>query len=246
MIYALNLIFGLGPSLLFLIWVERNCSLPWLGIELGWPWPLFSDWAGRLIFSPAWTAAWDASLILLFGAIHTGLAQAGPRRHLPRPAYVIVTGVSLFLVMGFWQPTGIVLWSPHLPWAVLQGLSFLCFWGLMLGSLRAMRGFDFWEFLGLKPAKPSSPSSPLRRDGAYAWVRHPMYSFTLAAFVISPFLTLDRLVVFLASAAYLAFGIPIEERKLLATFGPAYARYRAETPALVPRFWRKKRLSASV
>jgi protein-S-isoprenylcysteine O-methyltransferase Ste14 len=35
---------------------------------------------------------------------------------------------------------------------------------------------------------------------------------------------------------YLPIGIHLEERKLIATFGEAYRRYRGEVPALWPRW----------
>ncbi len=236
MLYAANLFFGILPSLSFFVWVERNCSLPWVGNEWGWPW--ISE--GSLSLSPA---LWNALLIQLFGVIHTALAQPRFARRIPRPSYVLVTGLSLIGVMGFWQPTGVVLWSPRLPWSVLQGLSFVLFWGFMTAAFWLMRGFDLLAFVGLKPPLPDGP---LRRDGAYGWIRHPMYLFTLLAFFATPFMTLDRLVVGLSTLVYFAWGIPLEERKLVASMGPAYEAYRQEVPALVPRLWKKRNSSGSV
>jgi cell division protein FtsL len=38
--------------------------------------------------------------------------------------------------------------------------------------------------------------------------------------------------------AYFVIGSRLEERKLLAQYGEAYARYRALVPGLLPRPWR--------
>jgi protein-S-isoprenylcysteine O-methyltransferase Ste14 len=40
------------------------------------------------------------------------------------------------------------------------------------------------------------------------------------------------------STLYLAFGVPVEERKLRAQFGPNYDEYRRRVPALIPRIGR--------
>src|SRR4051812_47349790 len=40
----LNIGLGILPSLAFFAWVERNASLPWVGIEWGWPWISLQAW----------------------------------------------------------------------------------------------------------------------------------------------------------------------------------------------------------
>jgi protein-S-isoprenylcysteine O-methyltransferase Ste14 len=79
----------------------------------------------------------------------------------------------------------------------------------------------------------------LATTGPYAYVRHPQY----AAFVIIMFgfllqwPTLLTLVMFpILTWAYVRLARR-EEAEVRATFGPAYARYAAVTPAFVPRLW---------
>lgn len=79
----------------------------------------------------------------------------------------------------------------------------------------------------------------LTRDGPYRFVRHPIYTGILTGVLGSAIAEGDgrgMLALALIAAAFL-HKIAIEERFLTAQFGDAYARYRAEVPALLP-WWR--------
>ena len=243
-----NVLFGLLPSLAFFVWVERNASLPAaFGFELGWPWLSLVTWPVPAL------AAWDAALFLGFGFLHSLFAQLPVQRVLTRVLppqavrsfYMGVTGLSLLALMGLWQNTGVVLWLLPLPTQTVNLLSLVLFWGLMAGSLRVVMRFDALSFVGLRqlyqsraeltqPAAAGDAERVLDTTGLYAWVRHPIYLLTSLAFVLTPFMTLDRALLFGAMALYLAFAIPVEERKLVALFGAAYQDYRRQVPAVVP------------
>jgi protein-S-isoprenylcysteine O-methyltransferase Ste14 len=240
-----NLLGGVVPSALFFAWVERNCSLPYLPIEWGWPWLTLAT--ERVV--PR--TLWNAGLILAFGALHTALAQPSVHRLIERvlppqatrSLYLVATGVSLLGVMGCWQHTGLVLWVLPWPPIALAAVSAALYLGLFGTALWSMRRLDGAEFLGFRQLylkrsqiDRSEGTPVLIRSGWYGRVRHPIYLLTLLAFAMGPFMTLDRATVFLASAAYLAVAIPIEERKLILLFGDAYRRYRREVPAILPRF----------
>jgi protein-S-isoprenylcysteine O-methyltransferase Ste14 len=76
----------------------------------------------------------------------------------------------------------------------------------------------------------------LIRSGPYRWVRHPIYTGLLLAILGSAIAIGEwRGVVALALVAAATLRrIAIEERFLTQQFGAAYARYRADVPALVP------------
>lgn len=76
----------------------------------------------------------------------------------------------------------------------------------------------------------------LIRTGPYAWVRHPIYTGILLA-IIGSVLTIDRwraLIGLAVIVAALIRKLMVEERFMTQQFGDAYARYRAEVPALIP------------
>jgi protein-S-isoprenylcysteine O-methyltransferase Ste14 len=217
-------------SLLFFAWVERGGALPQVGLELGWPWIQGSHW--NLVLR----LMWNALAFAIFGLGHTWLAQPGSRA--PRPIYMAFTAVSLVLVMGVWQSTGIVVWALPVSWSARGVISLVMFWSFMAAAGFAVSRFGALRFVGLSAASPSVARTPLVTTGIYAWVRHPVYFFTLLAVFVTPWMTLDRLWLGLCTVAYLALAVPIEERKLLAEFGPEYQTYRQRVPAFFPPFKR--------
>lgn len=76
----------------------------------------------------------------------------------------------------------------------------------------------------------------LVRGGPYALVRHPIYTGMLLA-LLGTAIVIGRwraLIGFAVLTAGLIYKMGVEEKFMQAQFGEAYARYRAEVPALVP------------
>jgi protein-S-isoprenylcysteine O-methyltransferase Ste14 len=245
----LNLLFAIPANVAFFAWTERNASLPWLGAELGWPWAFFPDWGLPVML------AWNVGLFFAFGLFHSALAQPSAHRLMARllppqslrTIYLAISGAALLAMMGLWQNTGRVIWALPLPQWAVHVVSFVVFWTLIGACGWLTRRFGSLNFWGLRQiystreeiARGDSASSgppALCDTGVYGIVRHPIYTLTILALVLTPVMTLDRLVLLGAMLAYLAVGIPIEERKLIGLFGPAYARYRERVPALIPAF----------
>lgn len=61
-----------------------------------------------------------------------------------------------------------------------------------------------------------------------------MYSLTFFGVLLTPMLDLDRLCTAASYFIYLAFAIPVEERKLIAQFGNDYVEYRKRVAAIIP------------
>lgn len=80
----------------------------------------------------------------------------------------------------------------------------------------------------------------LVRSGPYAWVRHPIYAGLLLAFAGGVIVRGDLSA--LAGSAVMVFALVrkqrLEERWLSELFGAAYASYRDDVPALMPRWLR--------
>ncbi len=249
------LVLGAAPSAAFFVWVERNLALPNAWNPFSWPWVDLTAWVGP----DAWIVGslWNASLFGFFGLAHSALAQPKFRDFLTRivppqairALYVMVSGSLLLAVMGLWQHSGRVVWAASMPQSQAYVFSAVLFWGFMGGTAWALRKFDALEFIGVwqlfqksQTVRASwSPSGnlPLHQEGLYGWVRHPIYLFTLAAMLVTPVMSWDRLWLFLLNAIYLIFAIPIEERKLIQIWGDRYLAYQKRVPAVLPRFWRR-------
>ncbi len=106
--------------------------------------------------------------------------------------------------------------------------------GVMLIQV-SFRQYRLKGFLGLAPEEAT-----LRRNGILDWIRHPIYS-GLILVTIGFFLFIPNLPTAISCGCiliYLPIGIYLEEKKMIAEFGQAYADYRKEVPALVPRWSR--------
>jgi protein-S-isoprenylcysteine O-methyltransferase Ste14 len=82
----------------------------------------------------------------------------------------------------------------------------------------------------------------LIRTGPYRYVRHPIYTGLLIAFVGSALARDEWRGVLAVAIAYLALWrkLLLEERWMIETFGDAYRRFREEVPALIPNPFRRK------
>jgi methanethiol S-methyltransferase len=240
---AVNLTLGGVPTLLFFAWVEQDAALPAVGRWLGWPWvdPGIASVAGRSL--------WNVGLFALFGFTHSFLAQVGVQAWLrtvvpasaTRSFFLAATGTVLLLMMGLWQPTGEVVWRLPVSPRAEEAIAAATFAVSAVLVLWVVIRLGFWDFLGwsqlFRPAAESARTAgtpALRTTGIYGYVRHPVYTGLLAMFLLGPTLSLDRLTLFLAASAYLAVGIPVEERKLIRLFGDDYVEYRRRVPALLP------------
>jgi protein-S-isoprenylcysteine O-methyltransferase Ste14 len=117
------------------------------------------------------------------------------------------------------------------PWSYLmragQAISVLLLFVAVLQT-------DVLSFVGLRQLIDDEKQSDLVISGLYRFVRHPLYTFSLGILWLSPSMTVNSLIVYVALTIYILIGIVFEERKLLREFGQAYAAYSSITPMLLP------------
>lgn len=187
----------------------------------------------------------------LYGALHSLLAtraaklraraRLGPRAYrfyrLAYNAFALASFVPVFLLLARFP--GQVVYEIPWPWAALAlAGQAACLLLLAIG----LHQTDPLSFLGLRQlgeAEGSEPQ-PLRVMGLNRWVRHPLYSAGLLLIWLSPVMTTGVLALNLALTAYIAVGYRLEERRLLAMYGQAYAEYQVRVPALFPRLPRSR------
>ena len=126
-------------------------------------------------------------------------------------------------------------------------------WLMMAGQAAALVGAgitllqtNLWHFAGLAQILAANPTATgsLSVQGSYAWVRHPLYSFSLIFLWLTPSMTVNLLATYAVFTAYFYLGSIHEERRLVREFGDGYVRYQRQVPRLIPRLGRPKRLSA--
>jgi methanethiol S-methyltransferase len=176
---------------------------------------------------------------LLFGTLHSGLAAPRVKALLApllgRRQRIAYNGVAVasFVMVG-WVGAATLGSYPAfaLPAPMVAALAavHVAGWLILLWSARF---YDLGRLTGTRQLKGEADDESLRLDGPHAFVRHPIYAgayLILWGGAVAP--------LGLASAVwgslYLAIGTALEERKLLALYGEAYAEYRRRVPALVP------------
>jgi hypothetical protein len=133
---------------------------------------------------------------------------------------------------------------------VMHGIQFA---GLAFGAL-AFEHMDSREFMGFRQVWryltrretagniEGLTEKELIRTGVYGIVRHPMYLAGLAIFTFSPIVTVNGLTVTVLADFYFLFGVFIEERRFLRSFGDEYREYMRQVPRLIPKmFYRRAR-----
>ena len=117
------------------------------------------------------------------------------------------------------------------PWSYLmllgQGISVFLLFVAVLQT-------DVLSFAGLRQLIEEERTGKLVTHGLYRFVRHPLYTFSLLILWLSPKVTFNSFIVYLALTLYVLVGAFFEERKLLREFGQEYAKYRSVTPMLMP------------
>lgn len=197
------------------------------------------DLTGLIELSLLWAA---------YGALHSLLAATGVKRFAARRwpglmpayrvAYNLVALLGLLPILWFlarhpgpwvWRWQGLLAW-------VMDGVALLA-----AGLLVSGAGYDLAEFLGFRQLQEGRTAGedrePFRISTLHRFVRHPWYSLSLVILWTRD-MTTALLVSALWITAYIVVGAQLEERKLLARFGPVYRDYLARVPGLVPRPWK--------
>jgi methanethiol S-methyltransferase len=152
--------------------------------------------------------------------------------------YNIVSVMSLapiFLYM--WQIAKVIYTVPTWLAPIFTIIQLIGSIGLIISIIQ----IDWARFAGIKQlfayltgAELPLADEPLQFKGLYAWVRHPLYFFSLLALWFSPSMTDSALLFNLAATAYFVIGSRIEEGRMLEIYGEVYDNYRQRVPWLIP------------
>jgi len=188
----------------------------------------------------------DTALLLLFGLQHSVMAR--PRfkawwtRFVPpaieRSTYVLVSSLVLVALFAWWQPIATPVWAVQnaIGSAALTALYFAGF-GLVLYSTFLIDHFDLFGLrqvvLHFRDRDYSERNFKL--PALYRLMRHPLYLGWITTFWATPVMSGGHVLFALVMTGYILVAIPMEERDLAKLHGEPYRRWRARTPAFVPR-----------
>jgi methanethiol S-methyltransferase len=80
----------------------------------------------------------------------------------------------------------------------------------------------------------------LKIEGAFKFVRHPIYLFSILFLGFRSTMSLFYLVMFICIVIYFYFGSIYEERKLTELFGDEYKKYQKSVPRIIPMKFKNK------
>ena len=226
--------YGIGmASLIYLMGFLMNTGVP-KGIDSGG------------VSTNLWLAlSGNLVLVGVYFVIHSIMARPWFKRwwtrFIPegteRSTYVLISGITVFLLVFLWQPLGNRLWVVESEIGRIALISvYLSGWALMV---LATFNIDHWSFFGLRQAwisaqKKTAKSSSFSARYLYSFSRHPISLGWLTVMWITPDMTLGHLLMALMSSLYIFMITPIEEADLLEEIGERYAQYRSEVRRFLP------------
>ena len=151
-----------------------------------------------------------------------------------RLAYNIFAGISFLPILYLMSAL-----PDRLAYKVPSAWNLVMFGGQLLSALLLLITFlqtDSLSFVGLRQLFEEERSGALVTRGLYRLVRHPLYTFSLLLIWLTPTVSQNSLTVYIGATLYTLIGAYFEERKLLREFGEDYAKYKQNTPMLIPGF----------
>ncbi|MGB8623561.1 MAG: hypothetical protein WCD16_12135 [Paracoccaceae bacterium] len=188
----------------------------------------------------------DLGLIWLFGLHHSATARRRFKAHwtrivppaLERATYLYMTAIVTGLLIFFWQPIPITVWSVENDlgyWSIWA--AYLALWGMMFS---ATFHFGHLGFFGLAQAW-SRITGRAQAEGAfcarwlYGIVRHPISLGWMLAPWLTPHMTVGQITFAIGATGYVLIATAFEEADLIVELGDVYRRYRSSVPAFIPR-----------
>jgi 2-polyprenyl-6-hydroxyphenyl methylase/3-demethylubiquinone-9 3-methyltransferase len=157
---------------------------------------------------------------------------------------VIVASLQIFLLFGFWSPSGIIWWRAE-GWMLVMVIAlYTAGWLLLLKSMfdagitLQTGALGWWAVY--RNTRPAYPPMPTR--GLFRVCRQPIYvSFAITLWTV-PVWTPDQLVLAIVLSVYCLTGPLLKEARFTQLFGREFEAYRARHPYWLP-FPRPPKLS---
>ena len=111
--------------------------------------------------------------------------------------------------------------------------------GVSLGMLADAMAYWVFSHLGnnVTPTVATRSFATLVTSGPYHWIRHPLYTMGMMAYLGFALLAENWFIALMAVVSFivLAIRVPREEAKLVEKFGDAYRKYAKTTGRFLPR-----------
>jgi protein-S-isoprenylcysteine O-methyltransferase Ste14 len=158
--------------------------------------------------------------------------------------YPILIALRLF-GLTLWAGVFVYLLNPGwMAWSQVPLPAPARWTGLGLGILADLVAYWVFSNLGdnVSPTVATRRQHNLVTTGPYRWVRHPLYSMGMLAYLSFSLLAANWFLAILAVAVFIVlnFRLPQEEAALAERFGDEYRQYMLRTGRFLPKFGQKE------
>ena len=196
-------------------------------------------------------------LFILFAVSHTFLASRKIKSRLAEKLgakiafyrlFYTLSSTLIFAAVYFIAPKpDVIVYDLQYPYDIitfaLQVLS-------LVGLLWAAKPINMKEFVGISQIErylngnynvdDLDEKQELKITGAFKYVRHPIYLFSILFLGLRPTMNLFYFVMFICLVIYFYIGSIYEEKKLVEMFGDEYIKYQNNVPRLIPIKFNRK------
>lgn len=149
------------------------------------------------------------------------------------PGYSLVAFVTIaplvYLLLKNPGPTLYVLPSPW-RWLMISGQGITA-----LATSKALLDAPHRFKLRAQLAAPKTPEAgELNIKGIYRWLRDPFLLSGLIILWLTPFMTLNLLLIYILTSGYLYLGSLHWEKRLISQFGEEYRKYQKRVHRIIP------------
>lgn len=190
-------------------------------------------------------------LFALFGISHTFLASNKIKTALAQKLgtkiafyrlFYNVSSVMIFAAVYAIAPKpDVILYDLKYPFDII---TFVLQVASLIGLYWATRLVDLKEFVGISQIErylrdeyvieELDERTELKVDGAFKFVRHPIYFFSILFLALRPTMDLFYFIMFVSVVIYFYVGSIYEEKKLMEKYGIDYIEYQKNVPRLFP------------
>lgn len=184
-------------------------------------------------------------IVAVYLSVHSVMARPWFKqwwtRFIPEPVeratYVLIAGVTTFVLVWAWQPMPEVVWRFENTALVVFIYAFYALAWLMM--VTATFNIDHWSFFGLRQVWTavlgrSAKAAPFTARFLYGVVRHPISLGWLIVFWATPHMSQGHLLLAVCVSIYIAVVTPIEESDLVTELGEDYVNYKKRVRAILP------------
>lgn len=167
--------------------------------------------------------------------------QIGNKIAFYRLFYNIISTFFLLFIYEISPKPNLIIYDLQFPFDIITfALQVLSLFGLIWAS----KEIDLKEFVGISQiiryfkneykTEDLDEKQNLRIKGAFKFVRHPIYFFSILFLGFRPQMDLFYLTVFVTFVIYFYVGSIYEEKKLVKIFGEDYINYQKSVPRIFP------------